>query len=122
MSLTREQMQRPALRTETVPMPALGGDVIVRELLLDEKLLNTSQQHADRVPLEGEGEEAAKARAGVSMVSRVLAWCVVQPDGAPLMSRAEWREFGGAHLQETLDAFNVALRLSGFDLAEVEKN
>ena len=122
MPLTRDQMKRPALRTETVPMPALGGDVTVRELLLDEKLLNTSQQAADRKPLAGESDDDARTRAGISMVSRVLAWCVVQENGDPLMTRQEWREFGGAHLQEALEAFNAALRLSGFDLAEVEKN
>lgn len=104
-------------------MPALGGEVIVREMLLDEKLLNTTLQNAERVPTTGESEQEARTRAGVAMVSRVLAWCVIQPgDGAPLMSRQQWREFGGSNLSEAMAAFNAALRLSGFDLEEVEKN
>lgn len=122
MPLTRETATVPKLSSEEVPMPSLGGDVIVREMLLDEKLLNTSMQTRERIPLEGEADEDAKTRAGGSMVARILSWCVVQPNGEPLLSQREWREFGGAHLGEALAAFNVALRLSGFDLREVEKN
>lgn len=119
--LNQQALKRPALRKETVPMPALGGEVIVREMILDEKLLNTAMQATERQPLPGETNEEARSRAGVSIVSRVLAWCVIHEDGELLMSRQQWREFGGANLQEALDAFNVALRLSGFDMKEVER-
>jgi hypothetical protein len=121
-TLNRERLNRPTLRKESVSMPLLGGEVLVREMLLDEKLLNTARQSVDRVARPGESEQEAKARAGVAMVSRILSWCVVGEDGEALMSVQEWREFGGRNLQEVMDAFNVAMRLSGFDLAEVEKN
>jgi hypothetical protein len=121
VTLSRSDLKLSALQRETVPMPSLGGDVIVREMLLDERLLNTAMQAADRAPREGETEEQAKQRAGVAMVSRVLACCVIQEDGQALMTREEWRTFGGAHIEEALAAFNTALRLSGLNLDEVEK-
>lgn len=122
MTLTKHQIRRSLLPKETVAMPALGGDVIVRGMLLDEKLLNTSLQATEREPGAGESEQDARNRAGVLMVSRVLAWCVTDEAGEPLMTRQEWREFGGINLEEALAAFNVALRLSGFDMKEAEKN
>jgi hypothetical protein len=44
MALNRNDLVRPALPRETVAMPALGGDVIVRGLLLGERAV----QHRDR--------------------------------------------------------------------------
>ncbi len=92
--LDQQTLKRPALRKETVPMPALGGAVIVREMILDEKLLNTAMQATERQPLPGETNEEARSRAGVSMVSRVLAWYVTQA-GASLLQTAV-RAFQGA--------------------------
>lgn len=122
MALSRKDVKAPVLRREVVPVPALGGEVIVRAMLLEEKLAVLAAMHAPAAPLPGESAPEAKTRANSAVVSLVLSTCVIDPDGVALMTRQEWREFGGQHMDEALVAFNKALELSGFDAERVEKN
>lgn len=120
--IERSAVQTPALPKETVTVEPLGGDVVVRGLLLSERLDNSATHAQLSKPLAGETEEQARIRAGMLMVPRTLATCVVLADGAPLYTQRQWEEFGSQHQTEALHLFSVAMRLNGQDLEASEKN
>lgn len=101
MAISRDQLRRPALPKETVDVPALGGEVVVRGLLLSERL-----------------EWAGNA--GFAQVAKALATCVTLDDGKPALTAEEWEAFGGAHLEAAIDLFQIVKRLSGLG-GEAEK-
>ena len=107
-TLTRNQIAMPALPRETVAVPPLGGDVIVRGLLLRERLELSVEQRKD-------GNSFRRT-------AQMLARSVVDDQDQPLLSEAEWEAFGGLHPGAALDLFGVAYRLSGFNVEVVEKN
>jgi hypothetical protein len=108
MALSRTDLALPETPREEVDLPELGGGVLVRGLLLRERL-------ALFAALRDDGTSYAS-------MGQVLAACVVQPDGTPLLTEAEWERFGGAHFAAALRVFAVAKRLSGLDVEDVEKN
>ncbi len=122
MALDATTVKRKKLPRETVPVEDLGGDVIVRGLLLSERMRHDSLNTEAQKPLEGETEQQAKARAGAAVLPRTLHCCVVDEEGAPLMSAQEWDEFGGTNTAAAFLLFNTAMRLSGQNLEAVEKN
>ena len=124
MALDRSQIQLPELPKETVLVESLGGEVIVRGMLLSERLTNDGLRASERKPREGETDDAAHARAGAAVIFRVLHICVVDDSGNRLMTVQEWDQFGtaAAHQNDAFRLFNTAMRLSGQDLGDVEKN
>jgi hypothetical protein len=120
--IERNQVKAPSLPRETVAVPAMGGDVIVRGLLLSERL-ELSGFHARLVkPLDGESEEQARSRAGGHLVSFTLARAVELADGKPLFSQAEWDTFGAEHGEAVLGLFQRANLLGGQDIEAAAKN
>ena len=107
MALTKADVKRPVLPKRAVEVPELGGEVIVRGLLLK-----------DRLSLI----DATKETQDFSRVSRVLEATVVDPAGQPLLNRQEWEEFGAQHFAAAMKVFEVALELSGFRSEVLEKN
>ena len=122
MLLTRETATAPVLPQEIVPFPPAGGDVLVRGLLMTQRLANDRLQVADRIPLDGETDAQAHARAGARIVTRVLAQAVVEEGGQPLFGEDAWDRYGATHRADVFRVFNVAMRLSGHDLEVIEKN
>lgn len=120
--IERSQVKSPVLRKQTVTVPALGGDVIVRGLLLSELMQKRQVNDTAKVPQEGESEDRARSRAGGQVVSFTLARTVTLADGQPLYSEAEWDVFGADHPGDVLDLFKVAESLNGLNQKEVEKN
>lgn len=108
----------PVLPKQTVEVEPLGGDVIVRGLLLVE-LLGVQQRIASLRQANKGGDHAASVS---EIVPDVLALCVLDADGVSLFSRAEWQIFGGQHQAAALNLFNVAWRLSGMDRTGTAKN
>ena len=108
MAIKRSDLALPETPRETVAVPALGGDVIVRGLLLGERLALFANLR--------------QAASTYGHVSTVLAATVIDDDGLPLFSAAEWEVFGGSHFSQVLDIFLVAQRLSGLDAEVIEKN
>ena len=104
--LKRGELQHPVLQQETVEVPELGGEVVVRGLRLSERLSITAA-----------GDDFER----FGNVSRVLAWCVLDAEGEPLMSREEWEAFGASHVDSCIRLFGIARRLSLLDQATVEK-
>lgn len=122
MALNRDQITLPALPEEIVPVPSLGGDVRVRAMLLNERLVHDNLVVMARKPLEGETDDDARARAGSMVVAQLLHVCVVDDGGNRLLTPAEWNAVGASARDDVYKLFNVARRLCGKDQADVEKN
>lgn len=124
--ITRASVAAPTLPKETVEVEALGGDVVVRGLLLTERM--TLEQRI--VSAAKAAREAAAASpgqpqndAGVNAaLPMLLASCVLDADGKQLWTEAEWQIFGGRHPLQAVALFNVAWRLAGLDQAANVKN
>lgn len=120
--IERNQAPAPVLPKETVQVDALGGEVIVRGLLLSERLALSAEQAGLLASQDGESSAPARMRAGAQMVPRTLAACVILADGQPMWTADEWDRFGAAHAEPAFELFAVAQRLSGLDAKESEKN
>lgn len=103
--LERGAIAAPTLPKRTVEVPELGGEVIVRGLLLADRLAVLSGDKLD-----------------FSRISRLLASTVVLADGLPMWTAAEWEEFGAAHFDAAVRLFDVAAELSGLRTEIAEKN
>ena len=106
MAIKRSEITAPALPKESAFVASLGGEVIVRGLLLK-----------DRLALF-----ADTGSSGHAHVSRLLAACVVDADNQQLFTQDEWEAFGAAHFDEALELFKVVRRVSGLDAEVIEKN
>jgi hypothetical protein len=122
MALDRNQLKAPVLPKEAVPVDALGGEVIVRGLLLSERLALSALNSQLSQPLDGEDKALANARAGAQMVAHTLAKVVLLADGLPVYSAAEWDAFGAAQSGVVLDLYRHSRRLNGLDAGDIEKN
>ncbi len=120
--LKRTEVKTPTLRKETVTVAALGGDVVVRGLLLSELIELRQLVQAQKTPAVGETPEQAAGRAGAKACAVTLAKTVCLADGEPLYSVHEWEVFGAQHPGEAIDLFGVSQRLSGQVAEAVEKN
>lgn len=103
MAIKREAIKAPVLPKEAVPVPALGGEVIVRGMLLSERLaiIGAARQEGDAVTFDH--------------VARVLAMCVLADDGKPVFTAEQWEQFGATHMVEALELFSKCQALSGLD-------
>jgi len=123
MPINRSQIKSSPLPKETVHFAPLGGEVIVRGLRLAEQMANERRTVQERSLRDGETAEEALSRANAVMAVRIASQAVIDPDdGEPLMSVAEWEPIAAAHPTEFFDLAAVALRLSGSQVADLEKN
>lgn len=102
--LSRDSVFAPTLRRETVPVPSLNGDVIVRGLKLSERLR-----------LRGLAQDAAGSANPDRFVSELLAVAVVDADGNPFWSADEWDIWGSGQVADYGVLVDKALQLGGFD-------
>ena len=113
--LKRCDIAEPVLPKETVEVTALGGEVVVRGLLLSEQL------HIHARILAATTDKTTPD--GVhSMLPVLLARCVLDADGACLFTEEQWQIFGAKESAQAVSLFNVAWRLSGLAEADTEKN
>ena len=110
--VNRSSVAAPTLPKETVEVAALDGEVIVRGLLLTERL-------AIEARIVGLRSTAADVHA---ILPAVLAICVLDAEELPLWTEQQWQIFGVKHQGQALALFNVAWRLSGFVQAQDAKN
>lgn len=114
----------PTLQQEEIPVESIGGSVIVRGLLLADRLAMwaDAQPRTDAAgkPLETEAE--ASARSTATATEQLLARAVLLADGKPLWTVEEWKAFGQLHSEDAFLLWNVAHRLSGGDQKAIEKN
>lgn len=107
--LTREDLlsadRRPKCPQETVPVPALGGDVIVRGLTASE------QDDFDAKRSIGDGDNR---RLDVrNFRARLVARCLVDETGARLLGDHETAVIGDLPSEVVQPLFEVAVRLNG---------
>jgi hypothetical protein len=122
MVLNRAQCTAPSLPEQIEPVAELGGDVIVRGLLLSERMHLDDINEKAKVPLEGETDEQARSRAGKLVVPRMLHACVVDDERMPIFTLDQWDVFGGTHRATVFRLFDIALRMSGRYTEDVAKN
>lgn len=122
MVLNRSQVPEQKLPEQVEPVPELGGDVIVRGLLLSKRMELDEINDKAKVPLEGETDEEARTRAGKLVVPRMLHACVVDDEGHSIMSLEQWDVFGGKHRATIFRLFDIALRMCGRITEDVQKN
>ncbi len=106
--LKKSQIAPPVLPKETVDVPELGGEVVVRGLLFSERLA-----------LFARVDEKGKAFADIP---QLLAQTVIDGDGEPVFTAEQWEAFGASHMEALLRVFAVARRLSGLDAEAAAKN
>jgi hypothetical protein len=103
--INKANIPAPMLPKEVMSVPEISkeGDVIVRGLLL-----------TDRVRL------LQKESAGSLGLSVMLAATVVDENNEPIWTEQEWEAFGARHFDVALTIFYKAKELSGLD-AEINK-
>jgi hypothetical protein len=111
MALDRASIKKPVLPKEAVPVESLGGEVIVRGLLLTERLAMFANL----------GQDGAAPEEAFVHVPRVLARVVLAEDGAPVFSEEEWQIHGSTYPEDVFALFRVAQRLSGLDAEDAKK-
>lgn len=105
--MKRSDVAEPAaLLEEVVEVPELGGDVVVRGLLLRDRLALALGRGADKH----------------AMVATLLAATVLDAEGVALWSAEQWERFGARHFHAAMRLFDVARRLCVMDAEEAEKN
>lgn len=120
--LERDKVVAPTVRRETVTLPSLGADVIVRtRMLADRMALSTLQEHI-KAKQAGESEEDAMVRVGSAVVAKTLALQVELQDGKPLYTAEEWALHGADHPNEVLALYEICQGMSGADQDALAKN
>lgn len=102
--LKRGNVTGPTLRKETVPVPSLGGDVVVRGLMLSERL-----------GLREKAQAAKEAGGGDRFVAELLACSVVDADGHPLFTAEQWDIWAADHPAEFGALIDKSMELGGLD-------
>lgn len=118
--IKRADLPQVELRNERVTVESLGGDVLVRGRMLADTL--RLAQLAVALPLEGETDDAARARAGADRATAMLACQVLDADEQPLMGAKQWAIWGGSHPGEFQRLYVACERVAGGKKDIVEKN
>lgn len=107
--ISRDAVKLPALPKETHPCPPLGGEVVVRSLLLSERLALSAGAVA--LPFD-------------QFVPRLLALTVVDDKGEQILDESQWNQLGAtkANAPHILALFDAACTLCGFDQAAEKKD
>lgn len=122
MVISRDAIPPVELPKQVVACVPLGGDVIVRGMDLSQAMSFFALRRKLIEPQEGETEDEAAQRSGITLVPFVLSMCVLADDEKPVYSEAEWSIWCGKHLVAAFELFTVATRLSGTDAADQKKD
>lgn len=113
--LTRDDiLNRSELKTERVPVPEWGGDVIVRELTGNERDEWESELVAERG-----AEFTVKSMAGAR--ARLASLAIVNEDGERLFTAVDVEDLGRLSGAALGRVFDVAARLSGLTATDIEE-
>ena len=114
--IQRGALPKPTVPKETITVDALGGEVVVRGLLLSERM--AVQRQIVTLRKTQDSDEGAVH----SILPVLLALCVIDADGLPVFSQDDWQAFGSRHADQAVALFNTAWLLSGFSQADDAKN
>lgn len=135
--IKRDQVAQPMLGQEVVSVEPLGGDVIVRELKLSERLyLREAKLSKTTAPVQADSGDAtaeddtqaapapinAARQTGSDDMLLLLSLAVVDADDQPVFTPEQWDAFGGKHGAVVNALFGKALTLSGYDDEANRKN
>lgn len=95
--INKANVPPPVLPKQVVDVPELGGEVIVRGLLLNDRI-----------------EVIEKASEGELNIAEMLARTVVDDENTPIYTAQQWDEFGSTNFGCALNLFNIAKGLCGF--------
>jgi hypothetical protein len=105
-ALKKADIKPPVLPKETVEVPELEGEVIVRGLLLRDRIALFAGADSDNT----------------AQLSKLLAATVIDIDGVQVYTADQWEEFGAKNFDACIRLFNVARRLSGLNAEVAQKN
>lgn len=106
--LKRGDLAAPALPREQVNVASLGGDVIVRGLMLSERIALFGDA-------PGAKREFAERIAAHQSMANMLSVAVLDADDEPLFTSEQWESFGAKQPEEFNALCAVAMRLAGFE-------
>lgn len=101
--LNRSEIRPPVQRKEAVPVPALGGDVVVRQLTLSQLVEVKNDQRA-------------------SFIVRLLSMSVVDGEGEAIFDVDQWDIWCAQNGGDGRPLIDKALQLNGLDLENRSKN
>ena len=104
--MRRSDLKSFSLAQEAVVVPELGGDGAV---------LVKGASFGQRVRIATDTGKADQA-------SALLAVCVRNQDGEPLLTEEGWDAFGYAHQEQYVSLLLIAKRVSGFDGDDAKKD
>lgn len=108
MPILKKDIPAPVLPEQrVVPVPELGGDVIVRPLMLSARLALAN--------------DSRNKPADFVHIARLLSYAVVDGEGNALFTTSEWETWGATHIDAVMALWDVAFELSGLG-GEPEKN
>jgi hypothetical protein len=110
MVIDAETIAPPVLPKETVQVDEFGGEVVVRGLLLAERL---------QMLLKVDGSASVD---GSERMGYMLHRCVRDVHDHPVMSLEGWEIWGAMHYETAIALWNRAMRLSGFNVEDERKN
>jgi hypothetical protein len=102
--INKSNVARPVPPKEVLDVPELGGEVIVRGLMLSERV---RLLHA--------------ATTSSLSISELLSYTVIDAENESIFNTEEWEAFGANHFTVALDLFKKAKQLSGLDLETNQK-
>jgi hypothetical protein len=121
--LAREEVPAPTVRTEAVPVPSLGGSVLVRAGMYSERQQVDARARAATAHLQtGTTDQAINEQIGFVHVLHALAAYVVLADGEPMWTLDQWNVHAAQHIDEVLALYEVTKRLNGRDVEGAAKN
>lgn len=121
--LARDEVPAPTVRTEAVPVPSLGGSVLVRAGMYSERQQIEARSRAATAHLQiGTTDEATNEQIGFVHVLHALAGYVVLADGQPMWTVEQWNVHAAQHIDEVLALYAVSQRLNGRDVEGAAKN
>lgn len=104
--IKRGAVVAPAIGRETIEVPEMGGEVVVRGMTMAERLVTGS------------------ADAGIDQMSQItfgLSRCVLIDDGEPLFTQDQWEAYGAKNLDVAIRLWTAVRRLSLLTVEDVEK-
>lgn len=111
MPILKADIPAPLLPQEKIAaVPELGGDVIVRPLMLSDRLALAQEFRANGRPKD------------FAHIASLLAYSIVDANHEQLFTADQWEAWGSVHTTAALELWDVAWGLSGLATDAAEKN
>lgn len=106
--MKKSQIKAPALPAKTIDVPELGGAVVVRGMILSERI-EYARRYAKEKPDDPDRWDH---------ICELLSRTVRDEDDERIFTNAEWELFGSQHYRVAMRIWSVAQDLCGFGSSE----